>query len=73
MKKKRTIFNKLALKIEKLFGLKAKNLVRKLGTALLTPFYFSLSTGHFRSSLAFRALTKSGLPIPLLTYPASRN
>ena len=73
MKKKITIFNKLALKIEKLFGLKAKNLVRKLGTALLTPFYFSLSTGHFRSSLASRALTKSGLPIPLLTYPASRN
>ena len=70
MEKEKTIFNRLASKIERIFGLGAKNIARKFGTAILTPFYFTINTGHFRSSLASKALTKSGLPLPWLTYPA---
>ena len=44
--------------------------LRRLGTALLTPLRFSLATGHFRSSLAARAVDRVGNPIPWYTYRA---
>jgi hypothetical protein len=44
--------------------------MRKIGTAVLTPVYFSLGTGHFRSSIASKALDAQGKPLPWYTYPA---
>jgi hypothetical protein len=44
--------------------------MRKIGTAILTPVHFSLATGHFRSSLASKALDTRGKPLPWYTYPA---
>jgi len=44
--------------------------IRALGTAILTPFYFSMDTGHFRSALlGSRPVDKHGRPIPWYTYP----
>jgi hypothetical protein len=45
-------------------------LLRRLGTATITPVVFSLRSGHFRSSLASRAMTAGGEPLPWYTYPA---
>ena len=44
--------------------------LRRVGTALLTPFKFSIDTGHFRSSLARKALDNAGNSIPWYTFPA---
>src|ERR1700676_3563930 len=43
--------------------------LRAILTAILTPFRFALSTGHFRSSLGRRSVSSGGLPIPWYTYP----
>lgn len=44
--------------------------VRKISNAVLGPLHFSLETGHLRSSLASRAMTRQGEPIPWFTYSA---
>lgn len=44
--------------------------MRKIGTAILTPVYFSLATGHFRGSIASKAVDARGKPLPWYTYPA---
>lgn len=44
--------------------------MRALGTAVVTPFRFGIETGHFSSSLAMEAKSKSGAPLPWYTYPA---
>jgi predicted O-methyltransferase YrrM len=44
--------------------------LRALGTAVYTPLRFSVSTGHWRSSLAARAQSENGTPLPWYTYPA---
>lgn len=44
--------------------------LRAAATAILTPFHFARSTGHFRSSLHSKALDATGHPIPWYTYPA---
>jgi hypothetical protein len=44
--------------------------MRRIGTALLTPARFSVVTGHFRSSIAGKALDARGKPLPWYTYPA---
>lgn len=49
-----------------LFGL-----IRRIGTAVLTPPSFSYRTGHFRSSLKARAVERGGRPLPWYTYPAT--
>ena len=41
----------------------------RIGTAILTPVHFSLATGHFRSSIASKALDARGKPLPWYTYP----
>jgi predicted O-methyltransferase YrrM len=46
------------------------NIVRSLGTALLTPILFSKNSGHFISSLRAKAVNENGQPIPWYTYPA---
>jgi hypothetical protein len=43
--------------------------LRRVGTALLTPIIFGWRTGHFRSSLKMRALSRRGEPLPWYTYP----
>jgi len=44
--------------------------IRRFGTALLTPFLFSAQTGHFKSSLLGKAVSRTGTPLPWYTYPA---
>lgn len=44
--------------------------IRRAGTALLTPIRFSWQSGHFRSSLRARAVSRDGHPLPWYTYPA---
>lgn len=44
--------------------------IRSVGTATLTPIQFSWSSGHFRSSLLNRAVSRDGKPTPWYTYPA---
>ncbi len=43
--------------------------IRSLATAVLAPVYFSVRTGHFRSSLRRRAVDPDGNAIPWYTYP----
>lgn len=44
--------------------------LRRLGQAIFTPPFFAWATGHFRSSLANRALDRHGQLLPFYTYPA---
>jgi hypothetical protein len=46
------------------------NLLRRGGAALLTPFLFSLRTGHLRSAFLGRPVDRHGNPMPWYTYPA---
>ena len=44
--------------------------IRSLGTCILVPIRFSISTGHGKSSFLMRAVDRKGEPIPWYTYPA---
>ena len=44
--------------------------VRRVSSAVLTPFRFSFATGHFKSCLRTRAIDADGQPLPWYTYPA---
>lgn len=44
--------------------------LRRITSAVLTPFRFSFVTGHFRSCLRTRAIDNHGNPLPWYTYPA---
>jgi hypothetical protein len=44
--------------------------IRACCTAVLTPVEFAFRTGHFRSSLASKAVDRHGNPLPWYTYPA---
>lgn len=44
--------------------------MRSIGTGVLTPIRFSLTSGHWKSSIAMSACTASGAPLPWYTYPA---
>ena len=44
--------------------------VKGLGTAIVTPIRFAFSTGHLKSSLAGRAVSRKGEPLPWYSYPA---
>jgi hypothetical protein len=44
--------------------------MRSIGTGLVTPVRFSLTSGHWKSSIAMSACTATGAPIPWYTYPA---
>ena len=57
-------------RIGRLFGRRARRLVRRIGTAFLTPLSFALNSGHFRSAFAEKALSRRGKAIPWFTYPA---
>lgn len=47
----------------------ASRLIRRFGTAFLTPVFFSIRSGHFRSSWAERSVTSAGQPLPWYSYP----
>ncbi len=47
----------------------ASSLVRRAGTAILTPLLFSRRTGHWRSSFSMKAVSRQGDPLPWYTYP----
>lgn len=44
--------------------------LRSVLTAILTPLIWSIRSGHLRSSLARKAMTSRGNPLPWYTYPA---
>jgi len=44
--------------------------IRKIFTALLTPFFFSKDTGHFKSSIKALAVDRNSKPICWFSYPA---
>jgi hypothetical protein len=44
--------------------------LRALANAITTPIRFSLSTGHWKSSIAMSARAADGTPLPWYTYPA---
>jgi hypothetical protein len=41
-----------------------------LANGIITPFRFSLATGHWKSSIAMSARAADGTPLPWYTYPA---
>lgn len=43
--------------------------IKGLVTAVLTPMWFSYTTGHLRSSFKLAAVTRKGEPLPWYTYP----
>jgi len=43
--------------------------VRRAGTAILTPIAFARRSGHFRSSIRAKAVDRDGNPLPWYTYP----
>jgi len=43
--------------------------IRMVATAVITPLAFSLWSGHFRSSLRQRAVSRKGEALPWYTYP----
>lgn len=44
-------------------------IIRRLFTSILTPIMFSFTSGHFKSSMAEKAILPNGDPLPWLTYP----
>lgn len=62
-------FMKLINIFRKIFHPRIFSFIRSLGTAFLTPISFSISTGHFRSSLANKAIKNNGQALPWFTYP----
>src|SRR5262245_4561702 len=46
------------------------DVLRRVGTAILTPILFTVHQGHFRSALARKAVDATGHPLPWYTYPA---
>lgn len=50
---------------------KPRDLAKRVATAVLTPIRFSVTTGHWRSSLLQKAVDRDGVPVPWLTYPAN--
>jgi len=47
----------------------ASDAIRSVGTAALTPFYFSARSGHFKSSFRRAAVSSKGEPLPWYTFP----
>lgn len=45
------------------------SLIKKIGTALLTPIFFSYQSGHFLSSIKSKAVNKKGKPALWYTFP----
>jgi hypothetical protein len=48
----------------------ARSLIKRVGTAVVTPYAFSWQSGHLRSSLLSRSVDSRGRPLPWYTFPA---
>ncbi len=68
--KQETSFHRAFAPMKALLPRSVMRPIRGLGTAVLTPFRFSLRTGHLRSSLLSKAVTAKGEALPWYTYPA---
>ena len=44
--------------------------IRAIATGLITPVRFSVTTGHWKSSISATACASDGTPLPWYTYPA---
>lgn len=66
-----TNINELAGKAKKVLGERVFSRVRALLTSILTPISWSKNSGHFKSSIAKKAVSHTGEPIPWFTYPAN--
>ena len=64
------IVHRIFSPLRKWLPAKVSRRIRSAFTGLLTPFYFSKETGHFRSAILSKAVDKMGEPIPWYTYPA---
>ncbi len=66
----KTIFHRIFAHFKSYSPKPVSEVVRRAGTAFLTPFMFSWNTGHFLSSMRGRSVTKTGTPLPWYTYPS---
>jgi predicted O-methyltransferase YrrM len=66
----RTLVHRLYQPVSRFLPAPLAGAVRRFATAALTPIYFSVASGHFRSALAQKAVTAKGVPLPWYTYPA---
>lgn len=57
-------------RVKRLFPSLYWKYIRAIGTAIVTPFRFSIKTGHWKSSLRQAACSQTGEPLPWYTYPA---
>lgn len=60
----------IADSLRKIMPTGAFRTARAMATAVVTPVRFARATGHWRSSLAEKAMTRGGEPLPWYTYPA---
>ena len=63
------MFNLLLNSLKKFLPDSIFNFLRSILTGFLTPVIFSLSSGHFISSIRAKAVDKNNRPIPWYTYP----
>jgi hypothetical protein len=61
---------RIGVKLSRLLPAALWRPMRSIGTGVVTPIRFSLTSGHWKSSLAMSACTATGTPIPWYTYPA---
>jgi hypothetical protein len=64
-----TVYHSLFAPLRRALPGKLASSVRAAATALLTPFEFTRRTGHWRSSLASKAVAADGAPLPWYTDP----
>ena len=64
-----TRINRLYAPIKKFLPSLLSIILRRVVTAIITPISFSINSGHFKSSILEKAVTKNGNAIPWLTYP----
>ncbi len=62
--------HKIFAPVKRLLPAGLSSSLRRVGTSLITPLYFSVHSGHFLSSMKGRAVNRSGQPIPWYSYPA---
>lgn len=65
----KTRIHKLFVFVERYTPSFVSKLIRSFGTAFLTPVFFSIRSGHFRSSWTNRPVTSTGHPLPWYSYP----
>jgi hypothetical protein len=64
------IMQKIFAPIKRILPSAVSSPLRATITALVTPFRFSRTTGHWKSSLKCSAIARDGRPIPWYTYPS---